>query len=127
MTSTTNVLQLRRLSDVELRKSKTFSDSDIEKGKWNEKEYRRFWNLNVKKGQKTEILAKRLQRCPILEAEAKKIQDLEKKIEKAEKPVSNSDTQVPKTKMATISKNIQRVREAKEKTKKLRENFKWSA
>ena len=109
VTSTSNVLQLRRLSDVELRNIKIYSNADIEKGKGSEKEYRRFWNEEVRKMAKDTSIGKKemykqvnecwkLKRCSLLEAEA------------------------PKTmKKATISKNIERVREATESTKSLRE------
>ena len=128
VTSTSNVLQLRRLSDVELRNIKIYSNADIKKGKGSEKEYRRFWNEEVRKMAKDTSIGKKemykqvnerwkLKRCSLLEAETKNVQELEKSIaEKAD------DWQAPKTmKKATISKNIERVREATESTQSLRE------
>ena len=126
--STTKVLQLRRLTDVELRNIKIYSNSDIEKGKGSEKEYRRFWNEKVKQLAKDRSISKneiykqvneswKLKRCSLLEAEAQSVQELEKII--AEKV---DDWQAPSTmKKATISKNIQRVRGAIESSQSLRE------
>ncbi|CAB4017925.1 Hypothetical predicted protein [Paramuricea clavata] len=103
-------------------------NADIEKGKGSEKEYRRFWNEEVRKMAKYTSIGKKemhkqvnerwkLKRCSLLEAETKNVQELEKNIaEKAD------DWQAPKTmKKATISKNIERVREATENTQSLRE------
>jgi hypothetical protein len=98
VTSTSNVLQLRRLSDVELRNIKIYSNADIEKG--SEKEYRRFWNEEVRKMAKDTSIGKKemykqvnerwkLKRCSLLEAETKNVQELEKSIaEKGKKQMT---------------------------------------
>jgi hypothetical protein len=131
-TDSTEIPKLRRLSDVELRNLKVYSNAEIEKGKGNEKEYRCFWNEQVKKLAKDRSISKseiykqinelwKIEHCCLLENESKKVQELEESIKSAEGMTSNPDWQVPKSKKTTISKNLERVREANISTQSLRE------